>query len=164
MIEPNDFEPRRIELDRNLGTDLDQSQDRTMGDDCQNPITEDMDELEKLVSRCPTSSHGYTPFFDSAKSIADSGLEDRELRKILTSPLFLQRRSRIFSKTLLPFFLPLFSPFVFSFLWTMSCICAPEAPEAAPETFNDGAQHRSNQYFSVFFCSARKIGQQRRKI
>ena len=48
VIEPEDLEPERIELNKNLGPDLDQTRDRIMGDDCQSPITEDMDEFGKI--------------------------------------------------------------------------------------------------------------------
>ena len=65
-IEPEDLEPRRIELDRNLGTDPYQRQERFM----RNFVTEDMDEFR----------------------ITDSDLEDGEVRKMLASPLFLQNR------------------------------------------------------------------------
>ena len=43
-IEPEDLEPRKIELDRNLGTDPYQRQERFM----RNSITEDMDEFGKV--------------------------------------------------------------------------------------------------------------------
>ena len=46
-IEPEDLEPRRIELDRNLGTDPHQSQERFMG----NSITEDIHEFGKSWCR-----------------------------------------------------------------------------------------------------------------
>ena len=44
VIEPEEIEPRRIELDRNLGTDPHQTQD-------QNPVTEDIDEFGKSWCR-----------------------------------------------------------------------------------------------------------------
>ena len=47
VIEPEDLEPRKFELDRNLGTDPCQIQGRLMRRDFQNPITEDMDEFGK---------------------------------------------------------------------------------------------------------------------
>ena len=47
VIEPEDLEPRRIEIDKNHGTDPYQTQER-MGDNYQNPITEDMDEFGKV--------------------------------------------------------------------------------------------------------------------
>ena len=36
-----DLQPRRIELDRNIGTDPYQIPGKIMGDDYQNPVTED---------------------------------------------------------------------------------------------------------------------------
>ena len=48
MIEPGDFEPRRIELDRNLGTDPYQIQDRSVRHNYQNPIAEDVEEFGKV--------------------------------------------------------------------------------------------------------------------
>ena len=47
-IEPEDLEPRKIELDRNLGTDPYQIQERLMRSTFQNPVTEDMDEFGKV--------------------------------------------------------------------------------------------------------------------
>ena len=47
-IGPEDFEPRRIELDRNLGTDPYRIQERFLTNHNQNPITEDMDEFGKV--------------------------------------------------------------------------------------------------------------------
>ena len=47
-IEPEDFEPRRLELGRNLGTDLYQIQERIMRNNYQNHITEDVDEFGKV--------------------------------------------------------------------------------------------------------------------
>ena len=59
---PTGYEPKRIELDRNLEVEhQDLSHERIMGDDDQNPITEDMDELGKLVTnQCPLSDQRYT--------------------------------------------------------------------------------------------------------
>ena len=48
MIEPDDLEPRRIELGRNLGTDPDQIRERIVGDHYKNPITEDTDEIAEV--------------------------------------------------------------------------------------------------------------------
>ena len=48
VIEPEDLEPRRIELDRNLGTDPYQILERILGDHYQNPVTEDMEEFGKV--------------------------------------------------------------------------------------------------------------------
>ena len=49
-----------IELDRNIGTDPYQIPERILGNDYQNPITEDTEETEKLVSTWSTSNQGYT--------------------------------------------------------------------------------------------------------
>ena len=43
VIEPEDLEPRRIEIDRNLGTGLYQTQERIMGNNYQNLIAGDTD-------------------------------------------------------------------------------------------------------------------------
>ena len=86
-IEPEDLEPRRIELDRNLGTDLYQIQERLM----RNSLTGDMEEFGKLGA---DTSHLQSQMhfdYDSAESIADSDLENGELRKMLTSPLCAQK-------------------------------------------------------------------------
>ena len=61
-MSPNldDLEPGRIELDRNLGTDLHQTPQRILGDHYQNPITEDTDEdgeLRKMLAS-PLYGHG----------------------------------------------------------------------------------------------------------
>ena len=72
---PEDLEPRRIELDRNLGTDLYQ----LLLEICRN--------LDKSYFQSQMHSE-----YDSAESIADSDLADGELRKMLASPLYLQNR------------------------------------------------------------------------
>ena len=79
MIEPEDLEPRRIELDRNLGTDPYQTQEIIMEDNDQNPITEDMDEFGKVGVEMSYIQAQMHSDYDSAESIADSGLEDGEL-------------------------------------------------------------------------------------
>ena len=76
-IEPEDLEPRRVELGRNLGTDPYQIQERFV----RNSLTEDTDEFGKVGA---DTSHLQTQMhfdYDSAESIADSDLEDGELRK-----------------------------------------------------------------------------------
>ena len=87
MIEPDDLEARRIELDRNLGTDPYQAQERIMGDNYQNPVTEDMDESGKVGVKMPFVQSRIHSDCDSAESIADSDLEYGVLRKMLASPL-----------------------------------------------------------------------------
>ena len=41
------------------------------------------------MSTCPPSNQRLHSDYDSAESIADSDLEDGELRKMLTSPLYI---------------------------------------------------------------------------
>ena len=87
-ISPADFEPRRIELDRNLATDPYQIHEVFV----RSSLTGDMEEFRKVgadVSYFPSQMHSDC---DSAESIADSDLEDGELRKMLASPLYLQNR------------------------------------------------------------------------
>ena len=86
-IEPEDLEPRRIELDRNLGTDPYQVQDRFMRKNYQNPIAEDVDEFGKVGADVSYLQSQMRSDYDSAESITDSDLEDEELRKMLASPL-----------------------------------------------------------------------------
>ena len=87
-IEPEDLEPRSIELDRNLGTDPYQRQERFM----RNSFTEDMDEFGKVGAEMSYLQSQVHSDYDSAESIADSDLEDGELRKMLASPLYTQSR------------------------------------------------------------------------
>ena len=87
-IEPEDLEPRRIELERNLEKDPYQIQERFM----RNSPTEDMDEFG-IVGADTFYLQSQMHFdHDSAESIADSDLEDGELRKMLASPLYVQNR------------------------------------------------------------------------
>ena len=75
-ISPEDLEPRRIELDRNLGTDPYQIHERFV----RSSLTEDMEEFRKVgadVSYFQSQMHSE---YGSAESIADSDLEDGELR------------------------------------------------------------------------------------
>ena len=67
-IEPEDLEPRKIELNRILGTD---------------PCQEDMDEFGKVGAEMSYIESDY----DSTESIADSDLEDGEQRKMQASPM-----------------------------------------------------------------------------
>ena len=87
-IEPEDLESRRIELDRNLGTEPHQIQERFV----RNYLTEDMDEFGKVGAEMSYLQSGMHSDYDSAETIADSDLEDGELRKMLASPLFMQSR------------------------------------------------------------------------
>ena len=91
-IEPEDLEPRKIDLHRNLGTDPYQKQERLMRSNVQNPITEHMDEFGKVGVDMPCVQSSVHSDYDSAESIADSDLEDGELRKMLASPLYMQSR------------------------------------------------------------------------
>ena len=78
-IDPEDLEPRRIELDRNLGTDPYQIQERFV----RNSHTEDMDDFGKVGADTSHLQSQMHSDYDSAESIADSDLEDGELRKML---------------------------------------------------------------------------------
>ena len=90
LIEPEDLEPRRIELDRNLGTDPYQTQERNIGNNYQNPIAEDMDEFGKVGVEMSYVQSQIHSDYDSAESIADSDLEDGDLRKMPSSPLYIR--------------------------------------------------------------------------
>ena len=92
MIESEDLEPRKIELDRNLGTDPFQTQERITGNNYQNPTSEDMDELGKIGEKQSYIQSQMHFDYDPAESIADSDPEDGELRRMLASPLFLRGR------------------------------------------------------------------------
>ena len=83
-----DLQPLRIELDRNIGTDPYQIPERILGDDYQNPITEETEETGKFDVDMPCVQLRIHLDYDSAGSIADSDLEDGELRKMLASPLY----------------------------------------------------------------------------
>ena len=91
-IEPEDLQPRKIDFDRNLGTDPYQIQERLLRGNFQNPITEDMDEFGKVGAQMSYIQSQIPSDYDSAESIADSGLEEGELRKMLASPLYMQSR------------------------------------------------------------------------
>ena len=83
-IEPEDLGPRRIELDRNLGTYIRTKHTKELwGNKFQNPITEDMDEFGKVGAETSYLQSQMHSDCDSAESIADSDLEARELRKML---------------------------------------------------------------------------------
>ena len=87
-ISPEDLEPRRIELDRNLGTDPYQIHEGFL----RSSLTGDMEEFGKVgvgVSYFQSQMHSE---YDSAESIGDSDLEDGKLQRLLTSPQYLQNR------------------------------------------------------------------------
>ena len=102
MTQSGDLEARRKELDRNLGTDLQPRRiefdrniatdpvfdERILGDDNQNLITEDTEETGKFGVDVPYVQARTHSDYDSAESTADSDLEDGELRKMLASPLY----------------------------------------------------------------------------
>ena len=79
------YEPKRIELDRNLEVDnQDQTHEIIMGDDYQSSITEDMNEFGKIgVKSLSYNQSLMHSDYDSAESIADLELEDEQLRKML---------------------------------------------------------------------------------
>ena len=87
-----DLQPRRIELDWNIGTDPYQIPERILGDDYQNPFTEDTEETGKFDVDMPYVQSSIHSDYDSAESFADSDLEDGELRKMLASPLYVYGR------------------------------------------------------------------------
>ena len=76
VIELEDLEPRRIEL----------------GDNYQNPIAEHMEEFGKVGVETSYLQSQMHSEYDSAKRIADSDLEDGELRNMRASQLFLRER------------------------------------------------------------------------
>ena len=92
MIEPELLEPRRIELDRNLGTGSYQTQERIVGDNYQNPITEGAEETENFAVDMSHVQSRIHSDYDSAAIIADSDLEAGESRKMLSSPLYVHGR------------------------------------------------------------------------
>ena len=57
-----------------------------------NSITEDVDEFGKVGAETSYIQSQMHSDYDSAESIADSDLEDGELRKMLASPLKMQSR------------------------------------------------------------------------
>ena len=77
--DPEDLEPKRIELDKSLQTDLYQLyqiQERFMEENHQTPITEELEEFGRVGDKqsCIQSKMHFD--YDSAESIADSDLED----------------------------------------------------------------------------------------
>ena len=67
-IEPEDLEPTKFELDRNLGAGPYQTQERLMRSDFQNPITEDMDEFGKVVAEMSYIQSQMHSDYDSVES------------------------------------------------------------------------------------------------
>ena len=105
MVQSHDLQPRSNELDLNLGKDPYQIpvfDERILGRDFQNPITEDKEEAGKVVVDMPYVQSRIHYNHDSAESIADSDLEDGKLREMLASPLYGHGRGEklwFFSKT-----------------------------------------------------------------
>ena len=91
-IDPEHLQPRRIELDRNLGTDPYQIQERFVRENHPNLIAEDVEEFGKVGAEKSFVQSQMHSEFDSAESIAESDLEDGESRKKVTSPLYMQDR------------------------------------------------------------------------
>ena len=88
LIQSDDIEPRRLELDRNLGADLQlrrvefdrnigtglyQIPERILGDDCQNLITEDTEETGTFGDDKPHVQSMIHFDYDSAESICRLG-------------------------------------------------------------------------------------------
>ena len=69
LIEPEGLEPRRVELDRNLGTDPYQTQERIMGETTNILSPKKRVNEDKLVLRCPTSSHRCIPIMTQRKAL-----------------------------------------------------------------------------------------------
>ena len=67
-----DLHPRRIELDKNIGTDPYQPPGINLGDDSQNPTTEDTEETGKCDVDMPCVQSRIHSDYDSADSIIDS--------------------------------------------------------------------------------------------
>ena len=76
-VSPEDLEPRRIELDRNLGTDPYQIHERFVI----SSLTEDMEEFRKLVPMCLTSSHRCIPNMTQRKALQTRTLKMENYEK-----------------------------------------------------------------------------------
>ena len=77
-INPEDLEPRRIELQRNFWTDPYQIHEKFV----RSSLTGDMKEFRKVGADMSYFQSQMHSEYNSAESIADSDLEDGELRKI----------------------------------------------------------------------------------
>ena len=66
--------PEGIELDKNLGTEPYESQERFMRGNFQNPIADDVDELGKADAETSSSCHRCIPIVTERKAFADSDL------------------------------------------------------------------------------------------
>ena len=94
--EPKIYRVRRPSAQKNWArqeswTDPYQTQERIMGNNYQNPISENMGEFGKVGVEMSYVQSQIHSDYDSAESIADSYLEDGELRKISTSPSYRRR-------------------------------------------------------------------------
>ena len=84
-IEPEDVDPRPIELGRNLPY---QKQERLT----KKSLTQDMYEFGKVCAGTSCLQSQMHSDCDSAETIADSDVEDGEIRKMLASRLYMQSR------------------------------------------------------------------------
>ena len=111
-----DLQPRRLELDRNLGTDLQprrlkldqnigtvpfQIPERIVGDDCQKSYHGRYGGNWKL-STCPTSNPGYTPITIQLKALQTRILKMENLEKKLESPLYVYGRGENYGSSQKP--------------------------------------------------------------
>ena len=80
-IDPEDLEHRKIELERNLGTDPYQTQERFTRSNLFNFIIEDVDEIGKVGAEMSYIQSQMHSDRNSAESIADSDLEDGDYEK-----------------------------------------------------------------------------------
>ena len=89
--EPKQLETKIIETEAYSGDpyQLYEIQERFVEEYHQASITKEVEEFRKIDNQSDIQSQMH--FDDSAESIADSDLEDGELRKMLTSPLYAQK-------------------------------------------------------------------------
>ena len=78
-IDPEDLEPGRIELDRNLGTDPYQIQERFVRENHQNPIAEDVEGFGKVGAEKSFFQSQMHSDYDSALKMTYSLLDWRNL-------------------------------------------------------------------------------------
>ena len=72
-----------------------QKPERILGNDDQNPVTEDTKETGKFRDDVLHVQSRIHSDYDSAESNTDSDLEDGELRKMLASPLYVHGRGSV---------------------------------------------------------------------
>ena len=96
VVQSDDFEPRRTEHDRNLETDPYQITERILGDHYQKSYHRryggNCVDMHYVQSRIHSD-------YDSAESVADSDLEDGELRQVVVSPLYVHGRGENYSSS-----------------------------------------------------------------